>query len=467
MHVPQASPLHLVFARNESSAWFPYFRRMTFPRISLLALACVTFATSLLGDTVVLKDGTKIEGKITSETETQITIETRAGGVIDEQTVKKEDVQSVSKATADEAAYASLRGIKLGASSLPSASQYDSNLSVLKSFVSKYPDSKHKAEVAKLAEEMEAEQKRVMQGEVKLDGKWISAAEVQRERYQINAMIAVSYMKDQAARSDGIGAMNTFELLRKQYPGSRGYIEGVDIAKRLVAGLKQQADARLARLPAENAERQKAIAAAGTDRVQLQNEFNQEKQANEAAVARAKAQSVKWPPFLPRSEELLKQISTLAGEEASQLSSVDVAKARQSLQLANEARAALDAKNLAGAEEKTRAAQEAWGENEIVARLEKEIGDAKTIASTTTTAEAPAETAPAGSTEGKPAETAGTSSETAKESTDSSGSTETSGAEEESNPLFRIVLIVIIAIVAFVGLKAYRGVRKRASEVIE
>jgi hypothetical protein len=439
---------------------------MTFPRNSLFALACVTFATSLLADTVVLKNGTKVEGKITSETETQITIETKAGGVIDEQTVKKEDVQSVSKATADETAYASLRGIKLGASSLPNPSQYDTYVSALKSFVSKYPDSKHKAEVAKLAEDVEAEQKRVMQGEVKLDGKWISAAEVQRERYQINAMIAVNYMKEQATRSDGIGAMNTFELLRKQYPGSRGYIEGVDVAKRLVAGLKQQAEARLARLPAENAERERAIAAAGTDKVQLQNEFNQEKQANEAAVARARAQGLKWPPFIPRNEELLKQISTLAGEEASQLASVDVAKARLSLQLANEARAALDTKNLTAAEEKARAARDAWGENEIAARLEKDIGDAKAVASTTTT-EAPAESTPAGTPAAKPAETAETSSESAKESSDTSQPTETSAADEESNPLFRIVLIIILAIVAFVGLKAYRGVRKRASEVIE
>jgi hypothetical protein len=440
---------------------------MTTPRITLLALTCVSFAASLLADTVVLKDGTKIDGRITSETETQITIETKAGGVVDEQTVKKENVQSVSKATADETAYASLRGIKLGASSLPNPVQYDSYVSALKSFVAKYPDSKHKAEVAKLAEEVEAEQKRVMQGEVKLDGKWISAAEVQRERYQVNAMIAVNYMKDQAARSDGIGAMNTFELLRKQYPGSRGYIEGVDVAKRLVTGLKQQADARLARLPAENAERERAIAAAGTDRVQLQNEFNLEKQANETAVARAKAQGVKWPPFMPRNEELLKQISTLAVEEASQLTSVDVAKARQSFQLANEARAALDAKNLTAAEEKTRAARDAWGENEIAARLEKEIGDAKSVASTTT-AEAPAESAPAGTPAANSAEASETSSETAKESSDSSGSAEKGATdEEESNPLFRIILIVILAIVAFVGFKTYRGIRKRASEVIE
>jgi hypothetical protein len=143
---------------------------------------------------------------------------------------------------------------------------------------------------------------------------------------------------------------------------------------------------------------------------------------------------------------------------------VDVAKARQSLQLATEARAALDKKDLAAAEEKTRLAREAWSENEIATRLEKEVADAKTVASTAppteTTAEpTPTETKPERTAEEKQAES------TATETTD----TTTGGAagDDEPNPLFRIVLIIIIAAVAFVGLKAYRSIRKKSSEVIE
>jgi hypothetical protein len=438
---------------------------MTLPRLSLLALASVTFAASVLADTVVLKNGTKIEGKITSETDTQITIETKAGGIVDEQTVKKDEVQSVSKETPDEIAYASLRAIKLGANSLPSSTQYDNYLTSLKSFVSQFPESKHKAEIEKLATDFGAEQKRVADGEVKLDGKWLSKAEVQRERYQINGMVAFNYMKEQAARNDAIGAMNTFEILRKQYIGSRGYIEAADVAKRLLSTLKQQADARLARLPAENAEREKSVAgAAGLNKIQLQGELDREKQSNAAALALAKSQGLRWPPFIPRSEESMKEISSLAGEQASELTSVDVAKARQSIQLANEARAALDKKDLTVAEEKTRAARDAWGENEIVTRLEPEIASAKEAADKAkaeTTSEAPVPATTAEKAEDKPADTESAATET------SSDSSSEAANQEEGNPLFRIVLIVIIAIVAFVGFSAYRSIRKKASEVIE
>jgi hypothetical protein len=452
---------------------------MTLPRFSLLALASVAFATSLLADTVVLKNGTKIEGKITSETDTQITIESRSGGIIDEQTVKKDEVQSVSKTAADEAAYAPLRGIKLGTNSLPTAVQYDTYLTPLRAFVSKYPDSKYKAEIEKLVADFEAEQKRVTDGEAKLDGKWMNKTEVQRERYQINGMVAFNYMKEQSARGDAVGAMNTFDLLKKQYPGSRGYIEAVDTAKRLLPALKQQADARLARLPAENADREKAVAGStGLNKIQLQGELDQEKQGMEAALAQAKRQGLRWPPFIPRSEDSMKQISTLAGEEGSQLTSVDVAKARQSIQLATEARAALDKKDFTTAEEKTRAARDAWGENEIATRLDAEIPEAKTAAAAkigtpgepapaptdaTSTTETKPESKPETKSEEKPAESATASTE----STAGSTSTETAAAEDEPNPLFRILLIIVIAIVAFVGLKAYRGIKKRSSEVIE
>jgi hypothetical protein len=438
---------------------------MIFPRLSLLAFASVTFSASLFADTVTLKDGKKIEGTVTKETDTQVTIETKSGGIIDEQTFKKEEVQSVSKTTADEAAYASLRSIKLGANSMPTPTQYDNYLTALKSFVSQHPQSKYKPEIEKLITDFEEEQKRVSGGEVKLDGKWMSKTEVQRERYQINGAVAANYMKEQSARGDAVGAMNTFEIIEKQYPGSRGYIDAVETAKRIVPSLKQQADARLARLPAEIAEREKSVAgAAGLNKIQLQGELDREKQANEAALELAKRQGLKWPPFIPRSEDSMKQISTLAGDASSRVASIDVAKARQSIQLANDARAALDKKDLTVAEEKVRAAREAWGANELATRLETEITEARSIAAAKAEAaaeaaagEAPAETKP-GTTEDKPAES-GTTSET-------NAATEPA-AEEESNPLFRVLLIIILAIVAFIGWKSYRGVAKKSNEVIE
>lgn len=462
---------------------------MILPRFSILALLSVTFATSLFADTVTLKDGTKIEGRITNETDTQVTIETRSGGVIDERSFKKEEVLSVSKMTPDEVAYTALRSVKLGANSLPAAAQYDNYLTALRAFVSQHPESKYKPEIEKLAADFEAEQKRVADGEVKLDGKWLTKMEVQRERYQINGAVAANYMKEQSARKDTVGAMNTFELIEKQYPGSRGYIDAVEVAKRLVPALKQEASARLARIPIETAEREKTIAgAAGLNKIELQREYDREKQANEAAMAQAKRQGVKWPPFIPRNEDSMRQISSLAEEANGRLNNVDVPKARLSIQLASEARTALDKKDLTTAEEKARAARDAWSANEMATRLDTEITNAKAVATAkaeTSAEPAPAETTPQTETKPetkpemkaeekakeKPAEstatTPATTSETTAESAAQASTEEPAAEEEEPNPLFRLLLIIILAIVAFVGFKAYRGIKKKSSEVIE
>ena len=56
----------------------------------ILAIATAGFA-----DTVTLKSGDKIEGKITSETAAELTIEIVSAGVVDERKVPKTDVATL------------------------------------------------------------------------------------------------------------------------------------------------------------------------------------------------------------------------------------------------------------------------------------------------------------------------------------------------------------------------------------
>jgi hypothetical protein len=442
---------------------------MISPRLSAVAFASVALLTSALADTVELKSGAKIEGKITSETDTQLTIEIKSGGIVDEQTVNKADVLNVAKASPDEAAYAVLKTIKLGANSLPTVAQYDTYLGHLKTFVSQYPNSAHKDEIEKLAADFEAEKTRVADGEIKLAGKWLGKEEVQRERYQINGAIAADFLKEQAARNDVIGALNTFDVLEKQYPGSRGYVDSVETVKRLLPSLKQQADAYMVRLPAEKAAREKALAgAAGLNKIELQKEHDQEKQGIEAALALAKRQNVKWPPFLPRSEEAMKRISELAKQDILRLSSFDPAKPQESFKLASEARAALDSKDFTLAEQKLRSAQAAWSRNELLPRLNRELSEARTAAAQAIAAQAEAARAAEVAKAAAEAERKAAEAKKAEEASRLAVSSASQPAEDEPNKLpFRIMLAVVIGGVAFAGWKAYSSLRKKANEVLE
>ncbi len=428
----------------------------TFPNTLLCVVAGLAFVAAAFADTVTLKSGEKIEGKILAETDTEMTIETRSGGVVDERKVPKTEVASVSKVSPDEVAWQPLQAIKLADNSLPSAEQYDAWLGPLKAFIAQYPESKRRSDAEKIAGEFEAEKTRVAGGEVKLNGKWLTKEDVERERYQVSGTIAFNYMKAQAARGDSIGAMNTFDIMEKQFDGSRGYLEAIVFARQILPALKAQAAQRLAALPAENAARQRGVQAnVGPDRAALQKEIDAEKLSNEAALADAKKRGLKWPPFLRRSEAAMKDIVRLCGEAENRLAGIDLAKAGESIKLAEEARAQIEKNDLDAAGKTLRQAQQLWSKNELVTRLN--AAHAAAVAAAKAAPPEPAKEVPM--TTPKPVAKAASSAP----STPAKAVVE----EGEGNPLLALIVTLVVAALAFVGWTAYKQVAKKSNEIIE
>ena len=202
---------------------------------SVLSLALLAEAT--LADTVFLKSGEKIEGRIIKETPEELTVAVKvSASIIDERVIKRAEVDRVDKVSPDIIAYKSIGTIQTGANSM-AASQYDSRLMALDGFLKQYPKSTYVTDVQKALDEFVAEKKRVEAGEVKLRGQWLSKAEVEKEKVQIHGMLAYEHMKAQSAANDGIGALNTFGVIEKSYAGSQTYPESVDLARQIVASL--------------------------------------------------------------------------------------------------------------------------------------------------------------------------------------------------------------------------------------
>lgn len=445
------------------------------PRLPIIALATSILTSLAIADTVALKSGEKIEGKILSQTEAEVTIETKSGGIVDQRTIKMAEVDKVSKESADGAAWTALKDVKLGNNSLPNASSYDAYITRLESFAKQYPDSKFKADAEKAAGEFAAEKKRVEGGEVKLSGKWISKSEAEKERYQINGSVALNYFREQAARGDVIGAMNTFDVLEKQYPGSRGYVEAIDTARKLLPPLKQRADALIAALPAELEKRKQVLEKAPVaTKVDLKNQLDREDRANAAAYAQSEQQKLKYPPLLSLNNDALRKISDTASSDISSLSSKNVEQGRLSFAKAEEARAALQKKDYDAAQTAISDSKNAWQENEIAKRLEVALQDARTTAAATEetpAAETKSEEMKKENAEEKKEEPAKTASSEAPK-TDASGTATASSenaaeaeapAEEGSGLKLRILLLVVIVAAVVIGLKVKKS-RQQASE---
>lgn len=345
-------------------------------RISPKLFFLVTLAAlaSARADTVILKSGDRIEGKITSETDAEVHVEIKVSPVItDEKIIAREDIAKIEKETAESIAYNELKGIGAGLTSL-SLAQYDERMLTLKTFLEKNPDSPHTADIQAKLEALRLEKARVEEGQFKMGGTWIRKEEVEKRRYQIQAELMYNSLRDLAGRGDLIGALNTFDRIEKDYSGARIFPDAVDLARQLVAVLGQDLDRRLANLKRELEEQAKGI--------ELQSEpqkseskaaLVREQERYEQIMADAEGSDAKWKPLLPRSDKSLKALKTIATAETRRLGTQKVEKMRDSVRHSDKAAEAIESRAADTAAEELKEAQKLWGNNESVSYLTSQL----------------------------------------------------------------------------------------------
>ena len=355
------------------------FRALSVGVAALLGLSF--FTCNLLADAVVLKGGERIEGKILSETDTEVTIQYQISASIkDERTIKKSEIEKMEKATPDAEAWAVLKDFKLSDDSLEPA-LYTHYINSLKGFIAQFPDSANTAAAKTALAAIEAEKARVDGGEYKFDGKWLSKEEVQKERIQILGSAYLSQMKKLAAAGRIPEAMASFEQLEKQAAGSASYPEAVEIARRTVTGLKAAADNAMVKLKAQRVEEQKMLEKlTEPQKSQTARDLKALRDRTDAAVAAYERSGAKWPPLSPANERSLAAIASKAASEASRLNALQPASMNASLAEVAKVKPALDAGDIAAAEAAVNKAKQLWPKNEQVDRASASIADAKKMA---------------------------------------------------------------------------------------
>lgn len=282
-------------------------------------------------------------------------------GITDQRAISREDIASIEKTPADEIAYSAIRSVK----PLPNAFSpgvYDKQIAAMQAFITGFPESPHRAEAQQTLQAFQEEKARLDKDEFKLNGKWLSRNEAEKEHYEIAAEVALDSMRDLTTARDYIGALNAFDQLEKLYPGSRAYPDAVDLAKGILAALRTDIDRRLEACRHDERER-----VAG---VQLASEPHKSE-----LIAAAKAEqdrynaifesskSVKWMPIVPRSEKILLALQTLIPGEASRLSLLPIDKMRESIRAAGEAERDIAAKDSDKADADLKQATVLWPAN--------------------------------------------------------------------------------------------------------
>ena len=340
--------------------------------------ALILLAAGLRADTVILKSGEKIEGKVLSDTDTELTVSVQITPTIkDDRVIKKTEVDRVEKVMPDEQAWAPLAAVAPGRDSLE-RENYDQVITALGYFLGTFPKSAHAKVAQERLEQFQVEQKRIERGDVKMDGQWLDKEKVQEERAQIGGHILFNRMKAHASAGRSIEAMLVFDQLEKNFGGSASYPDAVSFTRKILAALRPVVEQQQARLKhkAED-DKQRLKTAIGAEKVQLEALLKREQTANEAAVSAVEKSGAKWLPLQPATERSMASLMTRITSETTRLNGLPVEKMVQSVKTAETAAAELAKNDIASAEKDLAEASSAWPKNELAERLRKKLADMK------------------------------------------------------------------------------------------
>jgi hypothetical protein len=337
-----------------------------------LPILLVLPLTTALADTIKLKSGQTLEGKIVKSDATTVTVELKFSPTItDQQSIARADIAAISVQSADEAAYAKLREIQPPATALDSSGYQALIDGQLNPFLKKFAYSPRVADVKAKIAELQADITRLENGEVKVAGTWYDKTAAAAEKYQIEAAAALDVMKAQIAAANFPGALNEFDKLQR-YQNSTAYAEAIAPARKAIARLQQQLDFALANLPATQAQRQAAIDRTPPEqRADIQRAFDAERARATAAAAAAQKNNQRFFAIYAFDEQGLKSMQQAAQQLATQLQTVNTTKLTSGAKLVQTACAELASNEPAAAESTLTQLRATWPEYEGLHRLEQ------------------------------------------------------------------------------------------------
>ena len=349
-------------------------------KLLFLSLLVLPLA-SLRAESIELRDGTKVDGKILSVTADTVLMEVQTSPTIrEEKSYPRSEVTKMQRATQDDVAYAEVTALTVPSTANHPA-VYDTPLEKVRAFMGKYAYSKHMPEARKLAAALESERARVTAGEVKLDGAWVAADASPAERTELGGRVQLAKMKE---TSDPVAAMTAFEVLEKNHNTSSAYPESVKVARDSLVKLRTNLLRAQADLDRRNREQEQGLQLASVDRrLQMEQGLAQEKAAVQAQVERTKQSGSKWIPVLPDAK-LLADLSGLMESEETRLSKIDIESLAAGATAVNEAQRQLAAGNLTAAQASLEQARKLWPQHVMLASLQESLKKVETEATQNT-----------------------------------------------------------------------------------
>ncbi|WP_395742224.1 PTPDL family protein [Prosthecobacter sp.] len=295
----------------------------------VLALACsVGF---LNADTVTLKNGTKLEGTILSETPQSIRMKYRVTGkIMDDKEIPRSEIAEggIIKQKPEEVELLALKKL-VPAPDLLSAEGYETLIQdSLRPFLNRYPGTKEAAEVEEMMKQVQEEKEKVVGGGVKLEGKWLTREEAKAEELNIKAHVIFTALQEKAEAKDYSGALREFDKLedpRSGNPAAVDYPKAVTIILDVLKNYESQVTQMVQQQPIWQRTREEGVKKLIEPELSRTNEAIKKERDNWKTTYDQERKTTRWFTPYKYDPENLKLLAKTITEETDRLKSLDLA----------------------------------------------------------------------------------------------------------------------------------------------
>jgi len=338
----------------------------------LLVLLIVTVRASF-GDVFVQKSGETIEGAAIEQDDNQLVVRPYIGDGATV-TLSRPDLANVLPDSQETADFLELRTEAAIRTALGSGQFTEVLERRVPAFEAKYPSTKFSLELVKLVDQLKADQLRLASGSVKIAGVWLDHDRVNQAKYQVSAAMLELAMASAEARGDWTSALTAFQNLRTNFPASRAYVDGIDIAIRVLPQLRRLEEEKLQRYRLDMLRLSLNLAETPSHvRADLATAERRASESVEAAIAEQREKGMRWPTLFPRSEKGFDGMYQQIEQEITTLAKLPRNKYRESIDAAISALQSIESRDVISAKSFLEKAQAAWPENEMIDRISQSI----------------------------------------------------------------------------------------------
>lgn len=293
-----------------------------------------TLVSVLLGvlpgsaDTITLKDGKVLEGKIIRTEADAFVIEynvTKSGSIKDTKRVLKTDVDKIVEVRQDEIAFVELAKL-VPTPDLLTSEDYAERIQRVRTFLAKYPTGTRIKEASALLAKLTEEAKVVEGGGRKIGGLMVSGADYRANAYDIDAQTLEAKIRAAEKAGRSIEALRAFTALDTEFQASVSFRAVLPSVQKMLQALRGQVAGSLATFEKRMETRETELGAMGEgERAGVKQALDAKAAELEARYQAEKAAGQQWVTPSADHRASLEDCASLIDSEISRLSTPEIA----------------------------------------------------------------------------------------------------------------------------------------------